>query len=188
MSTFAEPRAHEYAAVGTADHLSVATLRLLAPAIAVLFCAGAQAGLFGLLPKMMKEVPKELRGDYVLVARVTLGKSNLEFITNTPPFATVFSNRVVLAGGVARPVETVVRLKQKGTNVHLVSFEGKASWILVPGRSPSEFVLMQNEGEPKGTNPPMLFIRRVLPDTQTNGPAADMGGPKTATSPRRQRK
>jgi hypothetical protein len=53
----------------------------------------AQAGI---LPEFLKQVPEELRGEYLLLIRMNPDKTHEEF-TNATPFVTIFSNRVVLA-------------------------------------------------------------------------------------------
>ncbi len=140
-------------------------------------CLGADAHA-GLFPKIMKQMPKELQGDYVLLGRMNPDKSHEEFTTNALPFATILSNRVILADGVVRPIEGVIRVRQKGTNVHLVSFEGKDSWIIVPGQSSTQLVVLQPDNStPKG--PPTFFVigRKPAAGLPTNAPPPRAQGP-----------
>jgi hypothetical protein len=130
----------------------------------------AQAGL---LPKILKQVPAELQGEYVLLTKyVLLPKMNpektQEGFTNPPPFATILSNTVVLASGTVRPVESVIHVSQKGTNVHLVSFGGKASWLISPGPSPSTLLVL--EPIPDKPKQATVFVigRKPATPTQTN--------------------
>ncbi len=119
--------------------------------------AGAHAGLF---PKIMKQMPKELQGEYLLLARVNPDKSHEEFTTNALPFATVLSNRVVLADGGVRLIEAVARVTSKGTNVHLVSFEGKGSWIIAPAGPRKQFAVLQSTNDKPKAPPTMLLLSR----------------------------
>lgn len=147
----------------------------LAASVAVL-CADARAGLF---PKIMKQMPKELQGEYVLLGRINPDKSHEEFTTNALPFATVLSNRVVLADRVVKAIEAVIRVRQKGTNVHLVSFEGKESWVLVPGHSASQLVVLQpDKNNPKAAPTFLVIGRTEVAGTATNA------APEKGTVPR----
>lgn len=144
--------------------------------------AGAQAGLF---PKIMNQMPNELQGDYVLLARVNPDKSHEEFTTNALPFATVISNRVVQANGAIRLIESVIRVTKKGTNIQLVSFEGKGSWILVPSGSFSEFAVLESGNDEPKTRPTMLVLRRKAGAAgQTNAPPR-IRGPAEAPAEQR---
>ncbi len=126
-------------------------------ASAALLCVSAVAGLF---PKLMKQMPQELQGEYVLLARVNPDKSHEDFTTNALPFATVLSNRVVLADGGVRLIESVARVTSKGTNVHLVSFEGKGSWIIAPAGPRKQFAVLQSTNDKPKAPPTMLLLSR----------------------------
>ena len=116
-----------YLATGPRKRVNLVPRRLLLAMIILVCGVAAQAGLF---PKLMKQAPQELQSEYVLLARMEPGRTN-EVFTNPPPFATIYSNRVVLADGTVRTIEGVIRVRQKGTNVYMVSFEGEASWAAV---------------------------------------------------------
>jgi len=131
-----------------------AAKRLLPPCFALL-CGATLAGLF---PKFLKQVPRELEGEYRLLLKMNPDKTK-EVFTNTPPFAKVFSNRVALAAGAIRTVERVMRVTQKGTNVYVFSFEDKSSWMVTQAGSPDRLVVL----EPSKTNSKsatMLVISR----------------------------
>lgn len=119
--------------------------------------AGAVAGLF---PIFLKQVPRELHGDYFLLLRVSPDRTKQVF-TNPPPFATIGSNQIALASGTVRAVERVMRVTQKGTNVYLFSFADESSWTITTAGSPDRLVVL----EPNNTNSrsaTMLVISRDL--------------------------
>ncbi len=154
-------------------------LKFLVAAGVAFFGASAPAAFF---PKIMKALPEEFHGEYVLVARVKSDKTTEEFKTNAPPFATVLSNRVVLAEGTVRTIEAVVRVKQKGTNVHLVSFQGKSSWIILPGDSPSELLVLQpDENKPKRASTLLMLRRKPGSGDSPNAPPVE---PRKESGPR----
>ncbi len=137
-------------------------------AMVVLLCSvAAQAALF---PKLMKQAPPELQSEYFLLARMDAGRTN-EVYTNPPPFATIFSNRVVLADGAVRMIDGVIRVRQKGTNIYMVSFEGEASWAVVQS-DPLKLVVMEHKekGSKKGTG--LILSRKRGTEAQTNAPPA----------------
>ena len=113
-------------------------------AVVLMTATSNHAGLF---PKLMRHVPKDLWGDYSLLLKMD-PEGTKQIFTNSPPFATVFSNRVVTASGLVRAVNGVIKVSQKGTNVFMLSFEGKGSWMMTPAGTVSTWVLL----EPKEDN------------------------------------
>ncbi len=114
----------------------------------------------GLFPKFLKQVPRELQGEYLLKIKINPDKTQQVF-TNLPLFATISSNRITLDAGASRSVERVIQVTQKGTNVYLVSFADQSSWIITPAGSPDQLVVL----EPTKTNSKsatMLVISRDL--------------------------
>ena len=90
------------------------SIRLLAAGAMLVAAHQGQAGLF---PKLLKESPQELMGDYVLVARQNPDQTREEFKTNGATFASIQANRIVLADGTVRAIEGIVRVRQGNTNV-----------------------------------------------------------------------
>ena len=162
--------------------ISLAPWRLLL-ALSVLVCGwAAQAGLF---PKIMKQAPPELQSQYFLLARMEPGRTN-EVFTNPPPFATIYSNRVVLADGAVRNIEGVIRVRQKGTNVYMVSFEGEASWAVVQC-DPVKLVVMEHreKGSKRATG--LVMSRKPVAEAQTDAPPAKPQDPRAANGSLRRR-
>jgi hypothetical protein len=162
--------------------MSFVPQRLLLAASVVLWGAAAQAGLF---PKLMKQAPQELQSEYFLLARMEPDRPH-EVFKNPPPFATILSNRVVLADGAVRIIEGVIRVRQKGTNVYMVSFEGEASWAVVQCDPFKLVVLERNE---KGRKRPtgLVLSRKPTVEAQTNAPPAKPQDAQAAGGARRRR-
>ena len=143
---------------------------VMAVAIA-LSCLAARGGLFSFIPKPMKQVPEELRGDYVLLLKRNPDKTQEQF-TNAPPFATILSNRVVLAQGQVRLVDSLLRVREKGTNVYLMSFEDQSTWLITPTTSPPGLVVL---APVKGRDAKQTTIFVISPKpaaaSRTNAPA-----------------
>ncbi len=137
--------------------------------IAMSSCLATRAGLFSFLPKPMLQVPPELRGDYLLRLKMNPDNTRQQF-TNAPPFATIFSNQVVFAEGQVRKVESLLRVRQKGTNVYIVSFKDESSWVITPTTSPAGLVVIEPkaQGAKEST---IFFLERSSKTTiRTNVP------------------
>ncbi len=126
-----------------------------AVALVAVSCLIAQAGPFSFLPKLMKHFPEVLRGEYRLFVRMNPDNTKEQF-TNAPPFATILSDRVVLTNGQSRLVEGVIRLRQKGTNVYMVSFQDKSSWIITQAPASPSLVILEPKG--KDSSDATMFI------------------------------
>jgi hypothetical protein len=133
--------------------------------------------------KSVRQIPEELRGDYLLSLRVNPDKTR-DLYTNPPPFVTIFSNRVVSAEGQVRIVEGLIRVRQKGTNVYMVSFKDKSSWLITPNTSPLGLVVLEpKEKDPKQAT--IFFIeRKPRAENETNVPPVMRQEPKTRRSAR----
>jgi len=131
------------------------------------------AALAGLFPKLLKEVPGELHGKYVLLVKMNPDKTK-EIFTNRPPFVTVFSNQITFAAGTTQSVERVMRIARKGTNVYVLHFEDQSSWIVTRGASSDRLVVL----EPTRTNSrraTTLVIRRELTERKQADTPVDRG-------------
>ncbi|HEX5398808.1 MAG TPA: sigma-70 family RNA polymerase sigma factor [Verrucomicrobiae bacterium] len=140
---------------------------LIAAGIGVFVLVGtisvSTGALFGWLPKFTKEMPEEFRGEYVLLAQRNPDRTQRDFSTNAIPFGTILSNRVVRADGSVLSIEGLARVRQNGTNVYLVSFQGKQSWILLPVESRSQLVVMQPDKVNPKSNPTVFVISNQTP-------------------------
>jgi hypothetical protein len=128
--------------------------RILHALLCIGLFSGAVAGA-ALFPKLLKQIPFELQDEYVLLTRMEPDKTQEPF-TNAQPFAILFSNRVVRADGTVRPVTGVIRVSQKGTNVYMISFEDKSSWLITPGDTKSNLVIL--EPKPQDRTKATIFV------------------------------
>ena len=151
--------------------------------VSVMVCGvAAQAGLF---PKLMKQAPQELQSEYFLLARMEPGRTN-EVFAKPPPFATIYSNRVVLADGAVRMIEGVIRVRQKGTNVYMMSFEGEVSWAVVQCDR-FKLVVMEHKGKDSKRGMGLVMSRKPTLEAQTNGLPARPQDPADTGGSRRRR-
>ena len=138
------------------------------------------SALAGLLPfKFLKQLPRGLQGDYFLLLKAALDKAKptstnappFEVFTNALPFATFFSNRVVTAAGATRPIKRVIQVTEKGTNVYMVSFQDKSSWIITQADLPDKWVVLEPTKTNARTATTFVISRNPTNDIPTNKPA-----------------
>ncbi len=98
-------------------------VRALTLSVFLLACVSALAGL---IPKFLKQIPRELHGGYFLLLQMNPDQTKHVF-TNPPPFATIASNQIALAAGDIKSVKRLMQVTQKGTNVYLISFQDESS-------------------------------------------------------------
>ena len=110
--------------------------------LAALFLLAATSLNGGLFPRLMRQVPKDMWGDYSLLLKMD-PEGTRQIFTNSPLFATIFSNRVITASGLIRAVNGVIKVSQKGTNVFMLSFEGKGSWMMTPAGTATRWVVLE---------------------------------------------
>jgi len=135
--------------------------------------------LAGLFPKFLKEVPQELQGNYALLVKTNPDKTK-EILTNAPPFVTFFSNRIAFAAGGTRSVERVMRITQKGTNVYVVSFENKSSWMITEAGSPDRLVVLESSKTNSKSATTLVIRREPSKRDQTNTPPIPLPIPQAA--------
>ncbi len=141
--------------------------------LALSSCLAAQAGLFSFIPKPMLQIPPELQGDYLLRLRVNPDNTRQQF-TNAPPFATIFSNRVVFAEGQVRILDSLLRVRQKGTNVYMVSFKDKSSWLITPATFPPGLIVLEPKGQ-DSKHATIFFIElKPKPPIRSNVPSPEV--------------
>jgi len=100
------------------------------------------------IPRILRHIPEELHGDYVLIAR-TQGDRVDDRSEKPLPFGSVELKQIALGTGLLLPVKHGVRVSQKGETAYLLNFE--VTVLLGTGGSPGVVELTEEiPGERRG--------------------------------------